>query len=70
MNRTPVASSRIASMGWENNETMEVEFSTGAVYQYSNVSKELYDKVVSTDSVGQAFNMLIKNNSEIPYKKL
>ena len=33
MNRIPVSSSRISSVGWENN-TLEVQFKDGAIYQY------------------------------------
>ena len=37
MQRHSVSSSRIASVGWENN-TMEVEFHNGVVYQYHGVT--------------------------------
>ena len=39
MKRQPVSSSRISSVGWENN-TLEVQFRDGAIYQYFGVSKQ------------------------------
>lgn len=43
MQRHSVSSSRIASVGWENN-TMEVEFHNGVVYQYHGVTLSEYQQ--------------------------
>lgn len=52
MTRQPVVSSRVNSIGHENN-VMEVEFNTGAVWQYSPVSAERHAEIMR-QSVGVA----------------
>jgi len=50
---------------------MDVEFNTGAVYRYSNVTREKYLKITSYPSVGRAFATLIKSDPQAhPFKKL
>lgn len=57
MKRTQVESSNIASLGYDaKNEVLEAEFKTGAVYQYENVPKDVFDGVLHAPSVGKAFN--------------
>ena len=51
MNRKYVSSSRIVSVGWENN-TMEVEYKDGAVYQYYNVSLAEYNNFNGFSIIG------------------
>lgn len=57
MYRQPVNSSRISSVGWENN-TLEIGFPGGAVYQYFNVSKCEYINFINSPSLGSALNNL------------
>ena len=64
---TPVISSNIESVGW-GNDLLNVKFKTGAVYQYENVKKETYELLIGAESVGRAFNTLIKNSYN--YKKI
>lgn len=59
MKRQPVSSSRISSVGWEN-DTMEVEFPDGAVYQYYNVSYDEYLSFMNSPSLGSALSRLDK----------
>lgn len=59
MQRQSVSSSRISSVGWENN-TLEVQFKDGAVYQYYNVSREEYQRFISSPSLGSAISQLDK----------
>lgn len=59
MRRQPVSSSRISSVGWENN-VMEVGFPDGAVYQYYNVSYDEYVTFVNSPSLGSALSRLDK----------
>ncbi len=59
MQRHSVVSSRIASIGWENN-TMEVQFHNGAVYQYHGVSQSEYQNFLSEPSLGSALSRLDK----------
>ncbi len=63
MNRTPVISSNVASIGYDaNTMTLEVEFTNGSVYQYFDVPETEYQALVSTSSVGQYLNQNIKPN--------
>lgn len=57
MNRYSVSSSRISSVGWENN-FLEIGFPDGAVYQYFDVSKTEYRNFVNPSSLGSALNSL------------
>lgn len=59
MNRQPVSSSRISSVGWTNN-TLEVEFKNGAVYQYHGVSESEYISFINSPSLGSALSKLDK----------
>ena len=53
MNRTPVVSSNVASVGYdEDSLTLEIEFKNGTIYQYFDVSKNIYDGLIGADSVG------------------
>lgn len=61
MNRTPVTSSNIASIGYDaNTMTLEVEFTNGSVYQYFDVPETEYQALVSASSVGTHLNQNIK----------
>lgn len=62
MQRHFVSSSRINSVGWEN-DIMEVEFPNGAVYQYFNVSKSEYTAFLNSPSLGSALSRLDKVHS-------
>lgn len=59
MKRQPVSSSRISSVGWENN-TLEIGFPDGAVYQYYDVSHSEYLAFVNSPSLGSALSRLDK----------
>lgn len=59
MNRTPVKSSNIASIGW-NEFVLQVEFNTGAVYEYMDVPYQIYLDLLNAESVGKHFNMFVK----------
>lgn len=61
MNRTPVESSNIAAIGYtENNETLEVEFKNGGVYQYFDVPKWVHAELMAAESKGQYLNRQVK----------
>lgn len=63
MNRTPVSSSDVASVGYEpSTMTLEVEFHSGAVYQYFDVPEVEYQNLMSAGSVGKYLNQNIKNS--------
>lgn len=61
MERVKVDSSMIKSVGHEES-TLEVEFTTGAVYQYHGVSEHIHQELMQADSTGKAFNRLIRGN--------
>lgn len=61
MRRQMVSSSRIASVGWEN-DTLEVQFHNGAVYQYYNVSRMEYQNFMSAPSLGSELSRLDKRH--------
>lgn len=60
MNRTPVTSTNIRSIGYDpQSGTLEVEFTSGDVYQYFDVPERLYDGLLRTASPGQFLNINI-----------
>lgn len=67
MQRTPVTSSQIASVGYDaNTKTLEIEFKsfnpnmTGGVYQYTDVPAEAHAALIGSESIGRAFKNQIK----------
>lgn len=62
MIRKPVNSSRISSVGWENN-TLEIGFPDGAVYQYHGVSYDAYTNFMNSPSLGSELSRLDKTYS-------
>lgn len=62
MERTPVTSSNIRSIGHDqDNQTLEIEFNSGAVYQYANVPPSEYEGFLNADSKGKYFHANIKD---------
>lgn len=66
MYRQSVSSSRISSVGWANN-TLEVEFKNGAVYQYHGVTQAEYQSFMNSPSLGSALSRLDKIH---PYNRI
>ncbi|MBE0545965.1 MAG: KTSC domain-containing protein [Verrucomicrobia bacterium] len=61
MARTPVSSSNLASVGYDSvSGTLEVEFLSGTIYQYTNVPSERYSGLINAPSKGDYFNFYIK----------
>ena len=56
---TPVRSSDIASVGYENG-TLHVRFHSGGLYEYNNVPVSLYNGLMSAASRGQYFHAHIR----------
>lgn len=62
MERTRVKSSDIASVGYDRGaRILEVEFVRGSVYQYVNVGENVYNELMSADSLGNYFNTHIRD---------
>ena len=59
MNRQFVSSSDIRSVGWQNN-TLEIEFKSGGLYQYHGVPQDVYINLLSASSCGRYFHSFIK----------
>ena len=63
MYRTPVNSKNIRSIGYDaQSSVLEVEFTSGDVYQYFNVPEHLYQQFLQTSSHGQFLNENIRYN--------
>ena len=61
MQRTPVESSNLASVGYDpNSATLEVEFRKSGVYQYFGVPPEEYEGLMNAGSKGTYFDQRIK----------
>ena len=69
MKRIKVESSSIASIGYDRAELiLEVEFTRGAIYQYSEVMPDEIISLLFADSIGSYFMRNIKSNYE--YEKV
>ena len=63
MNRTPVSSSNVASVGYDpNSMTLEVEFKDGSIYQYFDVPETVYQELMRASSVGEFIHANIRNS--------
>jgi len=61
MDRVTIVSSNIRSIGYDpESSTLEVEFNTGNIYQYSNVSESEYEGLMNSASKGRYLNKNIK----------
>lgn len=61
ISRTPVESSNIATIGYEPlTLKLAVEFKSGQVYYYDNVTSEEFDALMGAESVGRHLNQHIK----------
>lgn len=62
MDRTPVTSSTVASIGYDaQTQTLEVEFTKeGRIYQYFDVPKAVHNAFLASDSKGRFLASQIK----------
>lgn len=61
MSRTFVESTSIRSLGYDaSRRVLEVEFLTGAVYEYAGVPPRVFDALLCAHSVGATFNALVR----------
>lgn len=61
MERIPVSSSNLASVGYQDG-ILEVAFKSGSVYQYTGVPESVYEALMSAPSHGKFFAAFIRNN--------
>jgi hypothetical protein len=61
MRRRPVSSSAISSVGYDpKGKVLEVEFSSGGVYDYHGVPPEVYESLISAESKGRFLSREIR----------
>lgn len=69
MDRTPVSSTDVASIGYDpTSQILEVEFLSGGVYQYFQVSQGTYEDFLNASSKGKFLHQNIKNR--YPYSRV
>jgi len=62
MKRETVSSSNLRSIGYDiSTQTLEIEFNSGGIYQYSQVPESIYNELMNAPSHGRYFNHYIKN---------
>lgn len=62
MNRTPVESSNIVSVGYDDRlMVLEVEFKNGSIYQYLGVTMDLFTGLMKAESKGSYFHSHIRD---------
>jgi len=58
MNRTPVTSSNIRSIGYDpQSSILEIEFTSGDIYQYFDVPESIYQGLLRAVSPGRFLNI-------------
>ena len=69
MNRTPVSSSNLRSVGYDSaTNTLEIAFHGGRVYQYFNVPESVYQGLLNAASHGKHHHRHIKET--YPYERI
>lgn len=62
MDRTPVSSSDLASVGYEaTSMLLEIEFLSGSIYQYFDVPESEFQQLMQAASHGSYFSANIRN---------
>ena len=70
MERIPVSSTQIASVGYDlASSTLEIEFNSGAIYQYSGVPEYEYTGLLNAPSKGSYLDQHIKKTG-YPYTRV
>jgi hypothetical protein len=62
MERKPIESTAIRAAGYDpDTRVLEVEFQSGAIYEYQGVPVELYEGLIASDSAGRYFEVSIRD---------
>ncbi|EKH6498455.1 KTSC domain-containing protein [Providencia huaxiensis] len=70
MNRVPVSSSNLQSVGYDPaTHVLEIAFHSSGIYQYLNVPTHIHSGLMSAPSKGQYFDVYIKK-AGYPYRKV
>ncbi len=59
---TALDSSLLAAAAFSNDETLELQFRSGAVYRYFAVPPAVFQNLIAATSKGTYFNRNIRNN--------
>jgi len=71
MDRTPVTSSNLASIGYDPAvQILQVEFNNGRVYNYFRVPPDKFEAIMAADSCGKYLNAEIKPNHQVEEVRL
>jgi hypothetical protein len=63
LERTAVNSTNVRAIGYDaQTQTLEIEYASGMIYQYFDVSESVYLEVINSSSVGTAVNTIIKGS--------
>ena len=66
MTRTKVTSDTLKSIGYDpDHELLELEFTTGDIYDYQKVKPYLYMGLMSSDAKDAYFDKYIRDNHEV-----
>ena len=62
MERRPVTSSSLASVGFDSDrQILEVEFRNAKIYQYFEVPESVFLKLLEAESKGRYFNLHVRD---------
>jgi hypothetical protein len=62
MLRAPVDSQALRSVGYDpGRRILEIEFTSGLVYEYADVPPEVHGQLMVAESLGQYFNARIRD---------
>lgn len=54
MNRTPVKSSNVDSVGYEEpTKTLEIKYNSGRIYQYFGIEPQMHLDLLAAESIGR-----------------
>lgn len=71
MKMESVKSSNIKAIGYDKgSKVLRIEFNSGYTYDYYPVRKEVYDKLLASESKGKFFSENIKSNQKYSYQKV
>jgi hypothetical protein len=70
MERVPVQSRSLASVGYDSNSsTLEIEFRNGSVYQYFGIPASIHEGLMNAASKGNYLDQNVKK-AGYPYTKV
>jgi hypothetical protein len=65
MRRQPIHSSMIASAGYDKKKSvLEIEFNSGAIWHYYDVTEKIFEGLKKSSSAGRYFDDYIKDEYE------